>query len=94
MWTAPLMAQNTALPANVQSWSFRLTSGADFTAADFHRVQSLEDLADGTGSILLGKERRTQYREWGSGCDNGPRGPRPFPGDSHRHRRYRYFKRT
>ena len=55
MWTAPLMAQNTALPVNVQSWSFRLTSGADFAAADFHRVQSLDDLADGTGSLLLGK---------------------------------------
>lgn len=55
MWTAPLMAQNPLLPVNVQSWSFRLTSGADFTAADFHRVQSLEDLAPGTGSLLVGK---------------------------------------
>lgn len=55
MWTAPLMAQNPLLPTNVQSWSFRLTSGADFTAADFHRVLSLEDLAPGTGSLLLGK---------------------------------------
>ena len=55
MWTAPLMTQNTALPINVQSWSFRLTSGADLSAADFHRVLSLDDLAPGSGSILLGK---------------------------------------
>ena len=49
------MARNSALPTNVQSWSFRLTSGADFTAADFHRVKSLASLAAGTGSLLLGK---------------------------------------
>ncbi len=55
MWTAPLMTQNTALPANLQSWSFQLTSGADLTAADFHRVKALVALASNTGSLLLGK---------------------------------------
>ena len=39
-----------------QSWSYRLTSGADFTAADFHRVLPLATLGNGNaaGSLLLG----------------------------------------
>ncbi len=56
MWTAPLMARNALLPTNAQSWSFRLTSGADFSAADYHRVQALDDLEEGSGSILIGKD--------------------------------------
>ena len=58
-YTAPLLPYNPLLPANTQSWSFRMTSGADFTAADFHRVRPLSSLAvsNGTiaGSLLLGK---------------------------------------
>jgi hypothetical protein len=39
-----------------RSWSYRLTSGADFTASDFHQVQSLNTLnaAGLTGSIQIG----------------------------------------
>ncbi|MEO8351526.1 MAG: filamentous hemagglutinin family protein [Chthoniobacteraceae bacterium] len=52
-FTAPLTAYNPLLPANAQSWSYRLTAGADLTAADFTRVQTLD--AVGSGSLLLGK---------------------------------------
>jgi filamentous hemagglutinin len=55
LWLAPLMAQNSLLPANTQSWSYRFTSGADFSAADFKAVQSLTQLAADRGSLLLGK---------------------------------------
>ncbi len=37
-----------------KSWSYRITAGADFSAADFHRVQSLGMLAGQQGSVLLG----------------------------------------
>ena len=53
--TALLLAPNPLLPVNAQSWSYRLTSGADFSAADFGRVQALSSLAANSGSLLLGK---------------------------------------
>lgn len=40
LWTATLMSG--------QSWSYRLVAGADFAAADYHKVS-------GTGSLLLGQ---------------------------------------
>ena len=49
------MAQNSALPLNAQSWSYRLVAGADFAAADFHDVMPLASLAAGRGSLELGK---------------------------------------
>lgn len=55
MWTAPLMAQNSLLPVNAQTWSFRLAAGADMSAANFREVLALSNLAASTGSILLGK---------------------------------------
>lgn len=50
----------TMLPAGSQSWSFRLISGADFSAADSSRVLPQGALAadrsgNGMGSILLGQ---------------------------------------
>lgn len=50
-----LLAQNTALPVNAQSWSYRLIAGADLTAADVSRVRAVSELAAGKGSVLLGK---------------------------------------
>jgi filamentous hemagglutinin len=55
LYTAALQALNTALPTNLQSWSYRLTAGADFTAADYHQVLSTSSLATGKGSLLLGR---------------------------------------
>jgi filamentous hemagglutinin len=54
-YDAVLMAQNPLLPVNEQSWSYRFTAGADFSASDFHRVQPLASLGSTTGSLLLGK---------------------------------------
>lgn len=53
-YTSALLAYNTLLPANAQSWSYRLTAGADFGAADFHSVQPLTSGLT-SGSLLLGK---------------------------------------
>ncbi len=57
-YNAQLLAFNPLLPDNAQSWSYRLAAGADFTAADFRRVQPISalDTAFPTrGSLLLGK---------------------------------------
>jgi filamentous hemagglutinin len=55
LWLAPLLAQNPLLPLNVQSWSYRLSAGADFAASDFRAVQPAAGLADGAGFIQIGK---------------------------------------
>ena len=55
-YTAGLLAQNPLLPANAQSWSYRLVSGADLSAADFRIVQPLTSLQANTGSLQLGKD--------------------------------------
>ncbi len=58
-YTAPLLGANPLLPVNAQSWSYRLAAGADLSAADFRRLQSMDNLFSGTGtntgSLLLGK---------------------------------------
>lgn len=58
-YNSSLLANNPLLPANAQSWSYHLTSGADLAAADVSRVQSLDGLAANTGSLLLGKNAGT-----------------------------------
>lgn len=55
LWLAPLMAHNPLLPANMQSWSLRLTAGADLSAASFRTVRPLEDLSSNSGLFQLGK---------------------------------------
>jgi len=54
-YTALLTAQNPLLPTNVQSWSYRLVAGADFSASDFRSVLPLEDFGANSGSLLLGQ---------------------------------------
>ena len=44
-----LLAQNTLLPTNAQSYSYRFAAGSDFTAVDISRVGT-------TGSLKLGKD--------------------------------------
>ena len=58
-YNASLLGYNPLLPANAQSWSYRLVAGADFTAADSSRVVPLENLSAGSGSLLLGKNAGT-----------------------------------
>ena len=57
--TSALLALNPLLPATTQSWSYRLTAGADLSAADTSRVLSLEALPAASGSLLLGKNAGT-----------------------------------
>lgn len=54
-YNAQLNALNTTLPANLQTWSYRLVAGADFNAADFRQVLSQSVLASDKGSLLLGR---------------------------------------
>ena len=55
-YRADLLPFNPLLPGNAQSWSYRLVAGADFAAADFHRVQPLSSLGPDSGSLRLGKD--------------------------------------
>lgn len=55
MWLGTLKPINTLLPTNTQSWSYRLSAGADLGAADFRSVLSSASLAPGRGSILVGE---------------------------------------
>ncbi len=54
-YDSALLALNPMLAPNQQSWTYHLTAGADFGAADFHRVQALSALGANSGSVLLGK---------------------------------------
>jgi filamentous hemagglutinin len=66
LWLARLSSQNTLLPTNTQSWSYRLTAGADFTAADFRQTQSTTALSANAGSIQLGKDGGASIASGGS----------------------------
>ncbi|MEI6034039.1 MAG: filamentous hemagglutinin family protein [Verrucomicrobiae bacterium] len=50
LWLSPLLAQNASLPINTQTWSYRLTAGADLASADFRAVKG------SSGSLKLGKD--------------------------------------
>ena len=65
LWLSPLMAFNPLLPANLQTWSLRLTSGADLSASS-HR-STLSGIT-GTGSISLGKDAGSATVTGGSGA--------------------------
>lgn len=62
LWLAPLSNIATVadgsspLPLNAQSWSYRLSAGADLSAADYQKVDAFSAAtADFGGSIRLGK---------------------------------------
>ena len=48
LWQQPLLA------AGNRSWSYRLTAGADLSAADYRTVHPLSTLAAGSGSLIMG----------------------------------------
>ena len=55
MYNAPLMIPQAALPANLQSWSYNLTAGADFSAADVSAVvPNTETYNSATGLAMPG----------------------------------------
>ena len=55
-YNAVLLAQNQALPTNVQSWSSRLAAGAVFAAADLHEGEPISTFSGQSGSVELGKD--------------------------------------
>jgi filamentous hemagglutinin family protein len=55
-WRALLRELDTSkLPANLQSWSYRLSAGADLRSAALAGTRDLASLATGQGSILVGE---------------------------------------
>jgi hypothetical protein len=54
MWLATLMKINNTLPVNTQSWSYRLTAGADVNSSNFRSVLG-SDFLGGKGSVLVGE---------------------------------------
>lgn len=70
LWLSPLVAHNALLPANAQSWSYRMSAGSDFAAADTRAVEDLEVLtADPLrerGMIRLGKNAGSATATGGS----------------------------
>jgi filamentous hemagglutinin len=55
LWLSPLLPNNPLLPANSQSWSLRLTAGADTGAASHRAVRPLASLGAESGILALGK---------------------------------------
>jgi len=58
MWLATLTQISDLLPTNTQSWSYRLTAGADTNASGFRSVFAMDELNvsnPGKGSLLLGE---------------------------------------
>jgi filamentous hemagglutinin family protein len=60
LWLAPLSAFNPSLPANSQSWSYRLTAGADLSSANFRAVRPQTDLSAAAGFVEIGKNAGDQ----------------------------------
>ncbi|XHR29297.1 MAG: filamentous hemagglutinin family protein [Chthoniobacteraceae bacterium] len=54
-YSSLLMTANSLLSANAQSWSYRITAGADLTGVDFSDVEDADSLDENSGSVLLGK---------------------------------------
>lgn len=55
-YNSSLLARNELLPENVQAWSYRLSAGADFSAADTLATKALDQLGASSGNVLLGKD--------------------------------------
>jgi filamentous hemagglutinin len=58
MWLATPMTIRDSLPVNTQSWSYRLTAGADFSSSDFRATldsATLDQVRPGKGSVLVGE---------------------------------------
>jgi hypothetical protein len=62
-YNATLLPQNAALPANIQSWSYTLTAGANLNSA------SLSQVIAGNGSVELGKNDPTPFAGTNAGPD-------------------------
>lgn len=54
-YNAQLLNASASLPLNAQSWSYRITAGADLNAADVSQVLGTSALATGKGSLKIGR---------------------------------------
>ncbi|MGC4017469.1 MAG: filamentous hemagglutinin N-terminal domain-containing protein [Luteolibacter sp.] len=54
-YRSAVLARNTLLPDNIQSWSYRIATGADLTSADTLAVKALSSLSANLGSLVIGK---------------------------------------
>ena len=66
LWLAPLSPQRTTLPVNTQSWSYRITAGADVSAANFRQALPLASLGASSGSVVIGKNGGTMITTVGA----------------------------
>ncbi len=55
-YSATLLPANGQLLPSQQSWSYHLTAGTDFGAADYHAVVPVSTNSTAVGSVLLGKD--------------------------------------
>jgi filamentous hemagglutinin family protein len=55
LWLAPLMVINDKLPINTQSWSYRMTAGADLSGAAAATILPQSTLDTDKGSVLIGE---------------------------------------
>lgn len=55
LWLGRLKEVDPLLPVNTQSWSYRLTAGADLISASYRSVLGTGALAAGKGSVLVGE---------------------------------------
>ncbi len=58
MWLATLKTITNSLPVNTQSWSYRLTAGADTNASNFQNVLTTRELdlvQPSRGSVIVGE---------------------------------------
>ena len=55
LWLARMSNQNSLLPANAQSWTYRMAAGADTGASSFTSLLPVSTLGADAGSFLLGK---------------------------------------
>lgn len=76
LWRAPLQLMNSRLPADFQSWSFKLVAGADISAANSLATLPLKNLAPNSGSIFVGEFYRPvpNDTEFGLSSAIGPDG--------------------
>lgn len=55
LWLGQVQDIDLRRPANTQSWSFRMTAGADLGAASSAQTLAARNLASGAGSIFVGE---------------------------------------
>lgn len=66
LWLARPSLVNALLPVNAQTWSYRITAGADFSSADTRVTRPIDELAPDAGSFTLGKDGGTMFVSGGA----------------------------